>query len=98
MSALDQARKKFANLRVVTDKADKSPSVGSVGASPKESEKFSPLPADLERRIRTMAKRWEYSPEELADALDRARRDPLGWGRAVDLDEHKFGSVSPLDA
>lgn len=45
------------------------------------------LPADLERRIQAMARRWEYSPEELADVLDCARRDPAIWTRAVALDE-----------
>lgn len=43
----------------------------------------------LERRIRAMAKRWEYSPDELADVLVRARRDPDGWARAVALDERR---------
>lgn len=89
MSVLDRVREKYRNLQSGTDKADKSPSVSSVGASPKESEKFSALSPDLDRRIRLMAKRWEYSSEELADALDRARRDPAGWSRAVALDERR---------
>lgn len=49
----------------------------------------SPLAPDLERRIRAMARRWQYSPDELADVLDRARRDPAGWERAVIADEHR---------
>lgn len=44
---------------------------------------------DLERRIHAMARRWQYAPEELADVLDRARRDPAGWERAVALDERR---------
>lgn len=47
------------------------------------------LPASLEQRIRAMAHRWQYSPEELADVFDRARRDPAGWSRAVSLDERR---------
>lgn len=80
MSALDQVRKKFGNLQSGTSKGSKSPSAGSAGSSPKESEKFSPLPPDLERRIRLMARRWEYS---------RARRDPAAWTRAEALDERR---------
>lgn len=47
------------------------------------------LPDDLERRVRSMAHRWRYSSEELDDVLDRARRDPTAWARAVALDERR---------
>jgi hypothetical protein len=43
----------------------------------------------LERRIRMMASRWQYSDVELADVLDRARSNPVGWLRAVALDEQR---------
>jgi hypothetical protein len=36
-----------------------------------------------------MARRWEYSPDELTYVLDRARKDPAGWMRAVALDERR---------
>lgn len=50
---------------------------------------LSALPAGLEQRIRAMAQRWQYSPEELADVLERAQRDPAGWMRAIELDERR---------
>lgn len=62
------------------------------------------LSASLEQRIRAMAHRWQYSAEELADVLSRARRDPASWVRAVTLDERheeKFrarGSLPEVDA
>lgn len=49
------------------------------------------LSAELERRIRTMARRWRYTEADLSDALERARADPVRWLMAVDLDERKFG-------
>jgi hypothetical protein len=45
------------------------------------------LPAGLEFRLRAMARRWQYSTEELAHVLDRAQRDPAAWSRAIALDE-----------
>ena len=50
---------------------------------------ISELPADLERRIRSMATRWQYTDADLADVLERARRDPGGWTRVVALDEER---------
>jgi hypothetical protein len=47
------------------------------------------LSPEFEQRIRAMAQRWQYSPEELADVLERAQRDPAGWTRAVELDERR---------
>ena len=47
------------------------------------------LPPDFERRIHAMAKRWQYTEAELVEVLDRARRDPAGWARAVALDERR---------
>jgi precorrin-2 methylase len=46
---------------------------------------------DLEDRIRTMAKRWGYSSDELADALARAKSDPKGWLAWTEADEQDFG-------
>lgn len=47
------------------------------------------LAPDLERRIRMMARRWQYSDDELTDVLASARRNPAGWLRAVALDERR---------
>lgn len=54
------------------------------------------LPADLDRRIRLMGRRWQYTEAELAAVVDLARCDPIGWAMAVDLDERKFGSGETL--
>ncbi|HUX74561.1 MAG TPA: hypothetical protein VMV25_11810 [Steroidobacteraceae bacterium] len=57
--------------------------------------------ADLERlprRIRAMAARWNYSTQELADALAGAQADPGAWLAWVDHDERHFGDcVTPQD-
>jgi hypothetical protein len=45
------------------------------------------MQGDPERRIREMARRWQYTEAELAEALDCARRDPVAWLGAVELDE-----------
>lgn len=50
---------------------------------------LSQLPGDLESRIRAMARRWQYSPEEVADVLDRARLDPAYWTVRVVEDERR---------
>lgn len=42
---------------------------------------------DLEARIRAMAARWQYSPDDLAEAFTAASTDPAGWLVAVDQDE-----------
>lgn len=89
MSVLDRVREKYGNLRSANDRADKSPSVSSVGSQPKESENFSSLSCEFERRIRAMAERWQYEDAELTEVLTRARRDPAGWTRAVALDERR---------
>lgn len=44
---------------------------------------------ELESAIRRMAKRWQYSDEELADVLQRAANDPDSWRRAVAADERR---------
>ena len=89
MNALEKVRKKYGNLLRGTDITDKSPSVSFVSASDKDIEKFSTLPAELERRIRAMAHRWEYTPAELHDVLERARANPAGWISAVAYDEER---------
>lgn len=45
------------------------------------------LDPDLEQRIRAMAERWSYTPDELASVLDSARRDSVGWLAIVESDE-----------
>jgi len=42
---------------------------------------------DLQRRIREMAQRWEYTEEDLAEALAAAEADPLHWSLACQFDE-----------
>jgi hypothetical protein len=42
---------------------------------------------DLECRIRAMAQRWQCTDNTLGVVLERARRNPAGWARAVALDE-----------
>jgi hypothetical protein len=42
---------------------------------------------DLERRIEAMAKRWDYSPNELASVLAKAKASPAAWISAVAYDE-----------
>ncbi len=44
---------------------------------------------ELERRLRAMAERWEYSPSDLNEVLERAKCNPAGWERAVALDEER---------
>jgi hypothetical protein len=52
----------------------------------------------LEQRIRAMAARWGYSPEELVEALERAQSDPQGWLIWIERDERDFGNcVTPHD-
>lgn len=47
------------------------------------------LSPKLERGIRSMAGRWGYTPDELADALARAAVDPVAWASCVALDEER---------
>jgi hypothetical protein len=58
-------------------------------------ELLSALPADLEARICAMAERWQYSAEDLADVLYRARRDPVAWRRVVEADEELQAKGAP---
>ena len=44
---------------------------------------------DLERRIRAMASRWHYAPDEVVDALEAARANPAGWLSAVTQDAER---------
>lgn len=55
------------------------------------------LTPDLETRIRLMARRWGYSPEELAEALAGAQSDPQGWLAWTEGDEHDFGHCVTAD-
>lgn len=45
------------------------------------------IPGDLEARILAMAKRWNYSGDDLAVALAGARSDPTGWNKVLEADE-----------
>lgn len=44
---------------------------------------------DLERRIRAMATRWQYTPADLTEVLELARQNPAKWLAAVALDERR---------
>jgi hypothetical protein len=44
---------------------------------------------ELERRICAMAARWNYSPDDYNDVLQRAKRNPAAWEQAVSLDEER---------
>ena len=48
----------------------------------------------LDLRIRLMAQRWRYSPEDLAEALASAASDPDGWLAAVEVDELLAAAVA----
>jgi hypothetical protein len=43
--------------------------------------------AALQGRIRAMGERWRYSDEDLAWAMEDARRNPSGWRTCCDADE-----------
>jgi len=45
----------------------------------------------LDGRVRAMATRWGYTPEELAEALAAASSDPAGWLLWTEKDERDFG-------
>lgn len=62
------------------DGIDKRTSVSAVGGA---------LTADLERRLRAMAKRWRQSEDELVGVLHRAREKPTQWLAAVAHDERR---------
>lgn len=49
-----------------------------------------PCPLGLSARVRAMATRWQYSQEELLDALAGAAADPAGWTSVVQVDELRF--------
>jgi hypothetical protein len=51
-----------------------------------------PSMPDLLARIRSMAQRWGFSPEELTDELNRASADPTRALLWVENDETKFGA------
>jgi hypothetical protein len=51
-----------------------------------------PSMPDLLARIRRMAQRWGFSPEELTDELNRASADPTRALLWVENDETKFGT------
>ena len=54
----------------------------------------SDLPNDLELRVREMAARWEYTVEELSEALRGATDSPESWLRWVTWDETWTGGGS----
>ena len=61
--------------------------------APSQISEFTP---DLERRIKAMARRWEYSSGELQDVLERARVNPAGWISAVAYDEEREAEFRSL--
>lgn len=42
---------------------------------------------DLASRIQAMARRWNYTADELAQVIDAARLDPAGWLEILAADE-----------
>lgn len=48
---------------------------------------FAGSDSGLLKKIRAMAERWQYAPDELAEALRLAGEDPAGWQRLVNHDE-----------
>ena len=55
------------------------------------------LATDLEARIRAMAKRWGFSPNELTEALASAKSDQRGWMAWAERDERDFGGCQTPD-
>lgn len=56
-----------------------------------EAERLAAL--DLARRVREMAARWQYSPDELVWALEAAERDSAGWHLCCAADEELCDNV-----
>jgi len=57
-----------------------------------------PAKPTIDERIRNMAKRWGYSPDELQQALTGAQSDRKGWMAWTERDERDFGGcVTPED-
>lgn len=53
--------------------------ISSISKISRWSKSETHLAPSLQRRLRAHAERWEYSPDELADLLEWACRDPNGW-------------------
>ena len=68
-----------ANHANHANRSEKEPSFSMISTISRES------PLDL--RIRTMAERWEYAADELAEALSLAAADPVGWERLCTHDQ-----------
>lgn len=94
MSALERVREKFKTLRYGTDKTDKRASVSSVSSHSGHIGNIQGLDAELERRIRAMAGRWDYPLELLNEWLTDAQRDPAKILAAVASDERIVGTGS----
>lgn len=56
-------------------------------AESQQSQGGKPLGAELGRRICAMAERWQYSDDDLAEAMAAAQRDPGAWLECVAADE-----------
>lgn len=91
MSVLTKVLQKYGMLAQGSDKSAKSdlspPSV-AFGTPPDE---HSQIFEALRPRLIQMAQRWAYAPDDLAGLLECARRDPVKWHLAVDLDEAREG-------
>ena len=69
------------NLRVVTDADLTEPQVQFLRES-----KTRLIAELIEREVREMAMRWNYTPEDLRWALAQAAADPEGWRRLTAAD------------
>jgi hypothetical protein len=87
VGALHRVREKYKVPMEGSSKSCKSPSAGSAGPRSTESKIPSRLSRDLELRIKQMATNWRYSDEDLADALQRAAANPVGWLALVEHDD-----------
>src|SRR5262245_47796518 len=93
MSYLDKLEALIVEERVTLPlpKLTKPGSVSFVSAPPPFSEPkshpASNIPSDLYAGIVRMAERWQYSPSEVAYALQKASEDPIAWRDFVTDDE-----------
>jgi hypothetical protein len=91
----------------VADKTDETGIVSFVSAqggcvqrpnrAPRQVSSVSPIaPRTLEARVRAMAMRWGFSPDEIIEELGRAATHPASELLWVEHDERKFGNGDVL--
>ena len=91
MSVLARVLQKYGTSFQGSDKSAKSPlSTPSVTFGAPSAE-HSQIFEALRPRLIQMAARWAYAPDDLAELLDCARRDPVKWQLAVEFDEAREG-------